>query len=36
VIAAIDAAALDESWARACQPDAKIFFTGPSRPPIET
>ena len=36
VIAAIDAAALDESWARACQPDAKIFFTGQSRPPIET
>ena len=26
VMAAVDAAALDESWARACQPDAEQFF----------
>ncbi len=26
VMAAVDAAALDESWARACQPDAEPFF----------
>jgi len=26
VMAAVDAAALDESWARACQPDATPFF----------
>jgi hypothetical protein len=32
VIAAIDAAALDEGWARACQPDASLFFAPPSPP----
>jgi AcrR family transcriptional regulator len=26
VMAAVDAAALDESWARACQPDPTLFF----------
>lgn len=26
VLAAVDAAALDESWARACQPDAHVLF----------
>jgi AcrR family transcriptional regulator len=29
VVAAFDAAAIDESWARACQPDAALFFDPP-------
>jgi AcrR family transcriptional regulator len=32
VLAAVDAAALDESWARACQPDPERFFAAHQRP----
>jgi AcrR family transcriptional regulator len=32
VMAAVDAAALDESWARACQPEPEQFFASRSHP----
>ncbi len=32
VMAAVDAAALDESWVRACQPDPERFFSAPTTP----
>jgi AcrR family transcriptional regulator len=32
VMAAVDAAALDESWVRACQPDPELFFSGHPTP----
>ena len=32
VMAAVDAAALDESWVRACQPDPALFFGHRSSP----
>ena len=32
VMAAVDAAALDESWVRACQPDPARFFADQIEP----
>ena len=32
VLAAVDAAALDEAWAKACQPDPALFFADRREP----